>query len=172
VDEALVGRLRSGRPQSAAGAQHRQQEPRWRGPLPPGVSPLGPRKRNSWSGSGTRAAAVQILLPVPRRTLHPPYKRLPRNEGHQRQDGASATSRQPYSCRTHIPATPSAIQPRPRSAPTTPRIPTSPGGTNRTSPTPTPTPAIAKCPPPQPPSSPKARRLRRSAVSRSHSHDH
>jgi hypothetical protein len=39
VDEALSGRLRSGRPQPAAGAQHRQPEPRWRGPSPPGVSP-------------------------------------------------------------------------------------------------------------------------------------
>jgi hypothetical protein len=39
VDEALAGRLRSGRAQSAAGAQHRQPEPRWRGPSPPGVSP-------------------------------------------------------------------------------------------------------------------------------------
>jgi hypothetical protein len=54
--------------------------------------PLGPRKRNSWSGPGTRTAAAQILLPVPRRRLRPPYKRLPRNEGNQRQDGTSATS--------------------------------------------------------------------------------
>jgi hypothetical protein len=46
-------------------------------------------------GAGTRAAAAQILLPVPQRRLRPPYKRLPRNEGHQRQDGTSATSRQP-----------------------------------------------------------------------------
>jgi hypothetical protein len=60
--------------------------------IPP---PPGPRKRNSWSGPRTRAAAAQILLPVPRRRLRPPYKRLPRNEGHQRQDGTGATSRQP-----------------------------------------------------------------------------
>jgi hypothetical protein len=55
----------------------------------------GPRKQNSRSGPGTRAAAAQILLPIPRRRLRPPYKRLPRNEGNQRQDGTSATSRQP-----------------------------------------------------------------------------
>jgi hypothetical protein len=67
---------------------------------------------------------------------------------------------------------PSAIQPRPRSASTTPRIPTPPGGTNRTSPPPPAPPATAKHPPPQPPPSPKSRRLRRSTVSRSHSHDH
>jgi hypothetical protein len=39
MDEAFAARLRSGRPQSAAGAQHRQPAPRWRGPSPPGVSP-------------------------------------------------------------------------------------------------------------------------------------
>jgi hypothetical protein len=59
------------------------------------IPPPGPRKRNSWSGQGTRTAAAQILLLVPRRRLRPPYKRLPRNEGHQRQDGTSTTSRQP-----------------------------------------------------------------------------
>jgi hypothetical protein len=47
VDEDLAGRPRSGRPQSATGAQHRQPEPRWRGPSPPGVSPQG-------RGNGTR----------------------------------------------------------------------------------------------------------------------
>jgi hypothetical protein len=57
--------------------------------------PPGPRKRNSWSGLGTCAAATHILLLVPRRRLRAPYKRLPRDEGHQRQDGTSATSRQP-----------------------------------------------------------------------------
>jgi hypothetical protein len=134
--------------------------------------PPGPRKRNLWSGPGTCAAAAQILLLVPRRRLRAPYKRLPRDEGHQRQDGMGAASRQPWSCRTHISTTPSAIQPRPRSASTSPRIPTPPGGTNRTSPPPTPTPATTKHPPPQPPPSPKARRLHRSAVSWSHSHDH
>jgi hypothetical protein len=46
--------------------------------------PPGPRQRNSWSGPGTGAAAAQILLPVPRRRLHAPNKRLPGNEGHQR----------------------------------------------------------------------------------------
>jgi hypothetical protein len=70
-----------------------------------------------------------------------------RDEGHQRQDGTSATSRQPQSCRAHVSTTPSTIQPRPRSASTSPRIPTPPGGTNRTSPTTTSTPAIAKHPP-------------------------
>jgi hypothetical protein len=138
VDEAFAGRLRSGRPQSAAGTQHRQLAPRRRGPSLPGVSPPGPRKRNSWSGPGTCAAAAQILLLVPQRRLHAPYKRLPRDKGHQRKDGTGATSRQPQSCRAHISTTPSAIQPRPRSASTTPRIPTPRGGTNRTSPTPTP----------------------------------
>jgi hypothetical protein len=72
VDEAFAGRLRSGRPQSAAGTQHRQPAPRWRGPSPLGVSPPGPR-RNSWSGPGTCAAATQILLLVPRRRLRAPY---------------------------------------------------------------------------------------------------
>jgi hypothetical protein len=52
--------------------------------------------------------------------------------------------------RTHI-NNPPAIQPRPRSASTSPRIPTPRGGTNRTSPTPTSTPATAKHPPPQAP---------------------
>jgi hypothetical protein len=47
VDEAFAARLRSGRPQSAAGAQHRQPAPRWRGPSPPGVPPQG-------RGNGTR----------------------------------------------------------------------------------------------------------------------
>jgi hypothetical protein len=74
--------------------------------------------------------------------------------------------------RAHISTTPTTIQPWPRSTSTQPRIPTPPGGTNRTSPTPTSTPAIAKHPPPKPPPSTKTRRLRRSAVSRSHSHDH
>jgi hypothetical protein len=50
VDEALVGRLRSGRPQSATGAQHRQPKPRWRGLSPPGVSPQG--RRNGTRGRG------------------------------------------------------------------------------------------------------------------------
>jgi hypothetical protein len=44
--------------------------------------PPGPRKRNSWSGPGTGAAAAQILLLVPRRRLCALYKGLPRNEGH------------------------------------------------------------------------------------------
>jgi hypothetical protein len=57
--------------------------------------PPGPRERNSWSGPGTCAAATPILLPVPRRRLRPPNQRLPRDEGHQRQDGTGATSRQP-----------------------------------------------------------------------------
>jgi hypothetical protein len=64
-------------------------------PLATRSIPPGPRKRNSWSGPGTCAAAAQILLLVPRRRLRAPYKRLPRDEGHQRQDGAGATSRQP-----------------------------------------------------------------------------
>jgi hypothetical protein len=63
-------------------------------PLAARSIPLGPRKRNSWSRPRTCAAAAKILLPVPWRRLRPPYKRLPRNEGHQRQDGTSATSRQ------------------------------------------------------------------------------
>jgi hypothetical protein len=57
--------------------------------------PSGPRERNPWSGPGTGAAAAQILLPVPRQRLRPPYQRLPRDEGHQRQDGTGPTSRQP-----------------------------------------------------------------------------
>jgi hypothetical protein len=56
--------------------------------------PPGPRKRNSRTGPGTCSTAAPILLPVPRRRLHPPNQRLPRDEGHQRQDGTSATSRQ------------------------------------------------------------------------------
>jgi hypothetical protein len=57
--------------------------------------PRGPRKRNSRSGPGTCAAAAPILLLVPRRRLRPPNQRVPRDEGHQRQDGTGATSRQP-----------------------------------------------------------------------------
>jgi hypothetical protein len=53
VDEAFAGRLRSGRPQSAAGTQHRQLAPRWRGPSPPGVSPQG-------RGNGTRGRAEDV----------------------------------------------------------------------------------------------------------------
>jgi hypothetical protein len=64
-------------------------------PLAARSIPPGPRKRNSRSGPGTCAAAAQILLLVPRRRLRAPYKRLPRDEGHQRQDGMGATSRQP-----------------------------------------------------------------------------
>jgi hypothetical protein len=64
-------------------------------PLAAKSTPLGPRKQNSWSGPGTCAAAAQILLLVPRRRLRTPYKRLPRDEDHQRQDGTGATSRQP-----------------------------------------------------------------------------
>jgi hypothetical protein len=64
-------------------------------PLAARSIPPGPRKWNSRSGPGMRATAAQILLLVPWRRLRPPYKRLPRNEGHQRQDGTSATSRQP-----------------------------------------------------------------------------
>jgi hypothetical protein len=59
------------------------------------IPPPGPRKRSSRSGPGTCAAAAQILLLVPRRRLRAPHKRLPRDEGHQRQDGMGATSRQP-----------------------------------------------------------------------------
>jgi hypothetical protein len=57
--------------------------------------PPGPWQRNSWSRPGTGAAAAQILLLVPRRRPRAPYKGLPRNEGHQRQDVSGATSRQP-----------------------------------------------------------------------------
>jgi hypothetical protein len=62
-------------------------------PLATRSIPPGPRKRNSWSRPGTCAAAAQILLLIPRRRLRAPYKRLPRDEGHQRQDDMSATSR-------------------------------------------------------------------------------
>jgi hypothetical protein len=62
-------------------------------PLAARSIPPGPRKQNSWSGPGTCAAAAQILLLIPRRRLCAPYKRLPRDEGHQRQDGTGATSR-------------------------------------------------------------------------------
>jgi hypothetical protein len=41
VDEAFASRLRSGRPQSAASAHHRQPAPRWRRPSPPRISPQG-----------------------------------------------------------------------------------------------------------------------------------
>jgi hypothetical protein len=78
-------------------------------PLTAKIIPPGPRQRNSWSGPRTGAAAVQILLLVPRRRLHAPNKGLPRNEGHQRQDVLGATSRQPKSCHAHIPTTPSTI---------------------------------------------------------------
>jgi hypothetical protein len=85
-------------------------------PLAAKSIPLGPWQRNSWSGPRTSAAAVQILLLVPRRRLHTPNKGLPGNEGHQRQDVSGATSRQPKSCRAHVSTTPTAIHPRPRSA--------------------------------------------------------
>jgi hypothetical protein len=52
VDEAFVARLRSGRSQSAAGAQHRQPAPRWRGPSPPGVSPQGRENETRGRGRG------------------------------------------------------------------------------------------------------------------------
>jgi hypothetical protein len=87
-------------------------------PLAAKSIPPRPRQRNSWSGPRTGAAAAQILLLVPRRRLRAPNKRLPGNEGHQRQDVLGATNRQPKSCRAHISTTPSAIQPRPRSAST------------------------------------------------------
>jgi hypothetical protein len=64
-------------------------------PLAARSIPPGPRKRSSWSGPGMCAAAAQILLLVPRRRLRAPHKRLSRDEGHQRQDGTSASSRQP-----------------------------------------------------------------------------
>jgi hypothetical protein len=64
-------------------------------PLATRSIPPRPRKRNSWSGPGTCTAAAQILLLVPRRRLCALYKRLPRDEGHQRQDGMGPTSRQP-----------------------------------------------------------------------------
>jgi hypothetical protein len=57
--------------------------------------PPGPRERGSWSRPRACAAAAPILLPIPRRRLRPPNQRLPRDEGHQRQDGTGATSRQP-----------------------------------------------------------------------------
>jgi hypothetical protein len=57
--------------------------------------PPGPRKRNSRMGSGMRATAAPILLPVSWQRLRPSNQRLPRDEGHQRQDGTGATSRQP-----------------------------------------------------------------------------
>ena len=128
--------------------------------------PPGPRKWNSWQGPRARAAAAPVLLPFPRRRLRPPNQRLPRNEGHQRQNGAGAASRHPQSCRAHLPAAPSTIHPRPRPASTAPRLPTPSGSTNRTSSTPTTSPATSKHPP-----CPKAGRLRRSTISRSHSHD-
>jgi hypothetical protein len=87
-------------------------------PLAAKIIPLGPRQRNSWLGPRTGAAATQILLLVPRRRLGAPNTGLPENEGHQRQDVSGATSRQPKSCRAHISTTPTAIQPRPRSAST------------------------------------------------------
>jgi hypothetical protein len=63
-------------------------------PLTARSIPLGPRKRNLRSVPGTCAAAAQILLLVPRQRLRAPYKRLPRDEGHRRQDGTGAASRQ------------------------------------------------------------------------------
>jgi hypothetical protein len=56
--------------------------------------PPGPRKRNSRTGPGTCTTAAPILLHVLWRRLRPSNQRLPRDEGHQRQDGTGATSRQ------------------------------------------------------------------------------
>jgi hypothetical protein len=47
VDETFVDGIRSGRPRSAAGTQHRQPAPHWRGPSPPRLPPQG-------RGNGTR----------------------------------------------------------------------------------------------------------------------
>jgi hypothetical protein len=57
--------------------------------------PPGPRKRNSRTGPRTCATAAPILLHVSRRRLRPSNQRLPRDEGHERQNGTGATSRQP-----------------------------------------------------------------------------
>jgi hypothetical protein len=67
----------------AGEAPCRQEYPRW------------PRKWNSRSRTGACTAATQILLPVPRRRLCASNKGLPRDEGHQRQNGTRTTSRQP-----------------------------------------------------------------------------
>jgi hypothetical protein len=64
-------------------------------PLATRSIPLGPRKWNSRSRTGACAAATQILLPVLRRRLCASHKGLPRDEGHQRQNGTGTTSRQP-----------------------------------------------------------------------------
>jgi hypothetical protein len=95
MNEDSAARLRSRWPQSAASAQHRQPASRCRPPSPPGISPPRPWKWNSWQGPRARTAAAPILLPFSRRRLRPPNQRLPRNKGHQRQNGTGAASRQP-----------------------------------------------------------------------------
>jgi hypothetical protein len=127
-------------------------------PLAVKIIPPGPRQWHAWSGTGTGAAAAQILLPVSRRRLRAPIEGLPGNEGHHGQDVLGTTHRQPKSCRTHISTPPTTtIQPWPRPASTQPRISTPPGGTSRT--TPTPASASTKHPPPKSRPSTKTGRL-------------
>jgi hypothetical protein len=69
VDEAFAARLRSGRPQSAASAQHRQPAPRWRRPSPPRISPQG--HGNGARGRG-RGRAQQPTKPETAQRRRPP----------------------------------------------------------------------------------------------------
>jgi hypothetical protein len=120
-------------------------------------------------GQGTSTATAQILLLVSWRRLRTPNKELPRNQGHQGQDVSGTTSRQSKSCRAHI-SPPPTIQQRPYPATTQPRISTPSGSTSPSTPS-----SASASPNPTPPkssTSAEAGRLRRSAVSRSHPHDH
>jgi hypothetical protein len=93
--------MRPSQPDSGRDGRNQQQVHNIANQHPAGEAPRrqeyppGPRERDSWSRPGTCAATAPILLPVPRRRLRPPNQRLPRDEGHQRQDGMGATSRQP-----------------------------------------------------------------------------
>jgi hypothetical protein len=148
LDQAFAVRLRTGQPQSAAGAQYSQPAPRRRGQ----EYPPGPRQWHERAGPGTDVATTQILLPVSWRGLRTPNKRLPRNEGHQGQDVSSTTSRQPESRRAHIPPlTTTTIRQRPRPTSTQPRIPAPSGSTSCSTPT-----SASASPKPTPPKSPQA----------------
>jgi hypothetical protein len=150
VDEALAGRLQSGRPQSAAGAQHCQPAPRWRGPSPLGVSPQGRGNRTRGRGRGRAQQPRRFYCLFHGEDCVHPTRDCPETKAARDRMARAQPADNPRVV-AHTYQQPPTIQPRPRSASIAPRLPTPPGGTNCTSPTPTSTPATAKHPPPQAP---------------------